>query len=156
MKFLSFNMFKRRTKMRKGFTLMELIIVIIIVGILATVGFGQYQRIIERGRTAEAKTMLGQIRTAQEAYKTEFGTYAMDIIGAPANIRSILVDTTVPTACQLSHYFMYTILSADETTFSAQADRCTAAGKEPNIPAGSVYLITIDQDGTLGGDAAYL
>ncbi|MBU0547795.1 MAG: prepilin-type N-terminal cleavage/methylation domain-containing protein, partial [Candidatus Omnitrophica bacterium] len=36
--------------MRKGFTLIELIVVIIIVGILASVGMTQYTKVVEKGR----------------------------------------------------------------------------------------------------------
>lgn len=47
--------------MKKGFTLLELIIVIIIIGILATLGLTQYARMVERGRGAEARQLLGNI-----------------------------------------------------------------------------------------------
>jgi len=40
---------------RKGFTLLELIVVIIILGILASLGFSQYIKMVEKGRSAEAR-----------------------------------------------------------------------------------------------------
>ena len=60
---------------RKGFTLLELVVVVIILGILATLGFTQYTKMVEKGRTAEAKMILGQIRTAQVAYNQQFGGF---------------------------------------------------------------------------------
>ena len=49
--------------MRKGFTLIEIMIVIIIVGILATMGIVQYTKAIEKARGAEAKNFLGSLRS---------------------------------------------------------------------------------------------
>ena len=40
----------------RGFTLLELIMVIIIIGILATLGFAQYGAMIEKSRGGEART----------------------------------------------------------------------------------------------------
>jgi prepilin-type N-terminal cleavage/methylation domain-containing protein len=40
---------------KKGFTLLELIVVIVIIGVLATLGLTQYASMVERGRSAEAK-----------------------------------------------------------------------------------------------------
>lgn len=129
--------------MKKGFTLLELIVVIIIIGILATLGFTQYVKIVEKGRTTEAKMILGQIRTANEAYKLEYGTYA----GVPS------LAVNVPDSCVSTHYFRYQVDIATATTFIAAARRCTAGGKTPNAPA--EYLITLDQTGTFGGTAGY-
>jgi len=127
--------------MKRGFTLLELIVVIIILGILATLGFTQYTRVVERGRTAEAKMILGQIRTAQEAYKLENGAYT-------AAIGDLAVEA--PTACATTHYFSYT---TDATGLNT-ATRCTAGGKTPDSTL--AYLITLDTaTGAFGGTAGY-
>ncbi|MBU0549165.1 MAG: type II secretion system GspH family protein, partial [Candidatus Omnitrophica bacterium] len=47
----------------KGFTLLELMIVIIILGVLATLGVMQYQAAIEKSRGAEARQVIGQLRS---------------------------------------------------------------------------------------------
>ncbi|MFA6282276.1 MAG: prepilin-type N-terminal cleavage/methylation domain-containing protein [Candidatus Omnitrophota bacterium] len=61
--------------MKKGFTLMELIVVVIIVGILAMVGLPQFFQVAERGRAAEAFGILGAVRSAQVRYYAENSAY---------------------------------------------------------------------------------
>lgn len=126
--------------MRKGFTLLELIIVIIVIGILATLGFTQYTRVVEKGRVAESKAVLGQLRTAQEAYKLEYGAYTSSIDN---------LSVSAPTSCASTHYFSY---STDATT--GTATRCTAGGKTPNAATG--YSITVGYTtGAWGGTTGY-
>ena len=130
--------------MRKGFTLLELIVVIIIIGILATLGFTQYTKIVEKGRTAEAKMVLGQIRTAEEAYRLENPTYTT-VIGD--------LGVSAPTGCVTTHYYSYSITSAGASSFTGQAARCTAGGKTPN--AAATYNVTVTAAGVWGGTAGY-
>ncbi|MDP3730405.1 MAG: prepilin-type N-terminal cleavage/methylation domain-containing protein [Candidatus Omnitrophota bacterium] len=61
--------------MKKGFTLIELIVVIIIIGILASVAVPMMQNITERTKRTEAIAALGTIRTAERIVKMEFGFY---------------------------------------------------------------------------------
>ena len=75
----------------KGITLIELLIVIVIVGILATVAIPSYRGYMERGRRADAKTALEQLRAAQEMFRAEKGSYSTDLVqlvsswGVPTN-----------------------------------------------------------------------
>ncbi len=61
---------------KKGFTLIEVLIVVIILGILATLAVPQFTRMISRARMAEAWAGLGTVRTAQALYWAEKSAYA--------------------------------------------------------------------------------
>lgn len=71
----------RRTTLRKlvlkarGFTLVELGIVVAIVGILAVIAVVGYRKMILSSKMTEAKTMINAIRLAEEDYKAESGGY---------------------------------------------------------------------------------
>lgn len=56
---------------RRGFTLLELLIVVIIIAILVAVALPLYGRAVEKGRMAEAITNLGALRGALLRYYTQ-------------------------------------------------------------------------------------
>jgi len=139
--------------MKKGFTLLELIVVIIIIGILATLGFSQYTRMVERSRGAEARSVLGSIRTMAAALWIEYNNGATMPAATLTDAR-VGIGTTVgliASACNVaaspSYYFSYGIAqNAGNTGFVATATRCVTAGtgKQPTgtAPAGTLTLTT--------------
>jgi prepilin-type N-terminal cleavage/methylation domain-containing protein len=57
----------------RGFTILELIIVIVILGILVTLGINNYIFVIEKSRGVEARQHLGAISMAEIVYYQENG-----------------------------------------------------------------------------------
>ncbi|WP_024334610.1 type IV pilin protein [Desulfotignum balticum] len=64
----------------QGFTLIELILVVAIIGILAAIAIPNFLSYQCKVKQSEAKAVLGHIRIRQEAYFVEKGTYADNII----------------------------------------------------------------------------
>ena len=58
-----------------GFTLIELMIVVAIIGILAAIAIPNFLRFQLKAKSSEGKTNLAAIRTAEESYYSEFGLY---------------------------------------------------------------------------------
>ena len=67
-------------KSNKGFTLIELMIVVAIIGILAAIAIPNFLRFQLKSKSSEGKVNLAAIRTAEASYLAEFGVY----VGAPA------------------------------------------------------------------------
>ena len=63
---------------RKGFTLVELAVVIVIIGVLAAFGVPQFLKSVERSKAAEAFNYLSAVRAAQERYIAQQGVYCDD------------------------------------------------------------------------------
>ena len=62
-------------KSYKGFTLVELAVVIVIIGVLAAFGVPQFLKSVERSKAAEAFNYLSAVRSAQERYLAMQGVY---------------------------------------------------------------------------------
>ena len=125
---------KQAEAKQPGFTLLELIMAVVIVGILASIAVPRYMRVVERGRSVEARNILGMIRDAEAAYFLEFDVYTNNLLG---------IGVAVPAACNTSYYYRYSVvLGGGSTSFIARANRCTAAGRTPNGPFAYTYALT--------------
>jgi len=74
-------------KSEKGFTLIELMIVIAIIGILAAIAIPQFSAYRSRGYVASMKADCNSVRTAEEAYFVDNNTYTTttdDLPGLPS------------------------------------------------------------------------
>ena len=61
---------------RKGFTLIELLIVVVIIGILAAIAIPKFAATKDKAKLASIKTDLRNLMTAEEAYFSDYATYA--------------------------------------------------------------------------------
>lgn len=145
--------------MKKGFTLLELIIVIIILGVLATLGLTQYTRMIEKSRGAEARAALGDLRKMAMAYRldrqtvTGIGNTDLGIgSGAQGNIPGPAAAN-----CYTSHYFFYSA-NCNDPSCTFTATRCIANGKTPQGATAGTLTLQIDYTtgvDTWGGNGGY-
>lgn len=65
-----------RVNSNKGFTLIELMIVMVVIGVLAAIAFPSYQEHVRRSRRVEAQSLLNDGAARQERYRAQNGRYA--------------------------------------------------------------------------------
>ena len=125
---------------RQGFTLLELIIVIIVIGILASIALPRYIRIAEKGRAGEAKNMLSAVRSAQMRYAAQYATYAGNISTLDINLPAAKYYTIAATGAGSN--------MSDETVVIATATRTGT-----DNPSLGSYVLNITMGGNISGDA---
>jgi type IV pilus assembly protein PilE len=107
---------RRQTGLRErksGFTLIELMMVVSIIGVLASISYPSYRMFLCRSRATEAKITLKGIYTHEDTYNTEYDTY----IPRPAADLAFL-DHMMTTMS--ARRYTYDI-TADASTFQATA-----------------------------------
>ncbi len=72
----------------KGFTLVELLIVISIIGVLTTLLMANFIGVRQRARDAQRKSDLRQIQSAFELYRSDQGSYPTILLDSPSPIKS--------------------------------------------------------------------
>ena len=118
-----------------GFTIIELVVVLVIIGILSALALPQYIKTVERSRQSEALTNLGAIRGAQMRYYLENANYT-------DSFNNLDIDDT-----SIGTYFNYTPLNPLAAT--GVVARATRTGtKNPCAAAKKGYTINITNNGT--------
>ena len=88
----------RNMNKREGFTLIELMIVVAIIGILAAIAIPNFIKFQLRAKAGESKVNLAGIRTAEESYFADAGTY-LDFPETPAAMGAQLKVPFNPAGC---------------------------------------------------------
>lgn len=113
----------------KGFTLLELLIVVVILAVLAGLALPQYLRTVARARESEGWQNLGTIRSAAARYYAEYSEVPADLtildIDDPSNIATGQFDYSITGGVG----YVFGLTAAPRTT-------CNAC-----------RTLTIDQDG---------
>ena len=100
-------------KSTKGFTLVELVIVIVIVGILSVVAVPVYKGYTKKAMATEGKALLGAINTSQKVY---FAEWNMFVTGASA---SVILDVDASTNKYFKTYTLSSSGSGSSAAFTA-------------------------------------
>lgn len=108
-------------KNQKGFTLVELMIVVVIIGILAALAIPRFMRATTKSKQSEAKQILKQIYTMQHAYRQEKDVYF--VTATVANAGAPTAFATIGVEIQAGARYSYSISSTDAgaTNFTATA-----------------------------------
>ena len=116
-------------KQQSGFTLIELMIVVAIIGILAAIAVPQYQNFMARSQAAESVVLLGAARTAIEDIVVDTGTFPAD--------RAALSDLSVNLN---GTYGSITGVVDDSNDAGVVVYKTESSGINKNIQGESVWL----------------
>ena len=127
-----------KMKSEKGFTLIELMIVVAIIGILAAIAIPQFAAYRERAYVASMKADCNSVRTAEEAYFVDYDSYTTtdtNLPGLPSTYSAgNSVALTKGAAGTIATGFAVTVTSSKLTSTTAKVEFDSTTGQTVYTP----------------------
>jgi type IV pilus assembly protein PilE len=118
----------RRDRAAAGFSLLELVMVMALMGVLAAIAVPMYTQYVQRAARSEARTALLEVAQWAQRYRTDRGSFAGADAALPAALREVRDGGAT----------LYTIALASTTdTFTATA---TPGGRMANDPCAALSV----------------
>jgi type IV pilus assembly protein PilE len=134
---------------QRGFSLMELMIVVAIIGILAAIAYPAYQESVRKSRRAECSGALAGLGNAMERFFTVNSTYLGAATGGANTGAPAIFPVSCPTDGGEATYNI-TIQAATGSTYALQA---TPIGPQAGDKCGSLTLSNTGLKGVTGQSA---
>ena len=121
----------------QGFTLIELMIVIVVISLLASIGYPSYSQFITRSNRQAAKNMIYQVADRQEQFFLDNRAYALNLtaLGLANNTMGVGRDGQITVATDADRTYAFDLTNATATTYTvrmvpqlAQASKDSACG----------------------------
>ena len=119
---------------QRGVTLMELLTVVVIIAILASISIPTYRSYLIRTQRAEGKTALLQLQAAQEKFYLNGNAYTDDVTGASPD------GLGLPGNSETNKYDITVELVDDGQGYVASATPADGGGQEDDALCGSLTL----------------
>lgn len=117
-------------KKQKGFTLIEMIIVVLIVGILGAIALPSYKDYVRKARRTEAQGVLEGLAQAMEQHFTQNSTYLTTITGSAPKSPDIY-PTQAPIDGAVKYYNLV-VTQVTATTYTLQAQPIAGSDQASN------------------------
>ncbi len=116
---------------QRGFTLIEILVVVAIVAIIAAVAIPSYNSFIQKTRRTEATSLLMEIAGEQQRYYSENNSFASSLteLGYPSNVEKS--ESGVYTA---------SIISGDASSFTATTARPAGSSQVSDVDCGDFSI----------------
>ncbi len=135
----------QRSLGERGFTLIELVFAVAIIGILAAIAFPSFMDSVRKSRRTDAVTALNNVQQAQERYRANKTAYADNLTAAPTADPAGLGLTTGTAA----GYYTIALVSATATSYEATATAVSGSSQANDTNCATLEYAGTTSAGTL-------